>query len=450
MLTEEFIKLLQLLKDVTELRKGTLEAFIYAQIDALAAERVVTVYEGKAKDFGEEHTQMTKRLKNRELRLVELGMQLQNSEANADEYKEKQRQSSDQIAAVQRSYNEEVRQHHLLKEEATKRRERLMQLMSFSVKIEDLNLPVVINRTNTIWISATELIRDHFGHNLPEEILQGDWTSLLDSAADIQRISLPQSNSDTAKKIRVAVILRALARLVVKYIFQPAYLLDEDSGLRGILVEQATINPTKERYACGILLSMIPGNQETYDEETVDLVVDKLVNALNVRVLYPKAVETCTGVLKFLVTKFQDEWKIVQRGKQKIEPSFNYLASTDHPWQVFDVNIADGKDGKQHNVEATLNTNSAEGDIVILPRLYLVGPDPEPAPITHGCVLQMVLCDAAEGEVRKDVLSAPFARATSSRHQALTNRTMSISGDAALISRRGYPFLSRSCGPQDA
>jgi hypothetical protein len=142
--------------------------------------------------------------------------------------------------------------------------------------------------------------------------MQGDWTSLLDSAADDQRISLPQSNSDTAKKTRVAVILRALARLVVKYIFQPAYLLDEDSGLREILVEQATINPTKERYARGILLSMIPGNQETYDEETVDLVVDKLVDTLNVRVLlYPKAIETFTSMLKFLVTKFQDEWKIV-------------------------------------------------------------------------------------------------------------------------------------------
>jgi hypothetical protein len=281
--------------------------------------------------------------------------------------------------------------------------------------------------------------------------MQGDWTSLLDSAADDQRISLPQSNSDTAKKIRVAVILRALARLVVKYIFQPAYLLDEDSGLREILVEQATINPTKERYARGILLSMIPGNQETYDEETVDLVVDKLVDTLNVRVLlYPKAIETFTSMLKFLVTKFQDEWKIVQRGKQKIEPSFHYFASIDHPWHVFDVDIADGKNGKQHNVGATLNTNSAEGDIVILPRLYLVGQNPKSAPITHGCILQKVLCDAAEGEVRKDVPSAPFARATSSRHRARTNRTMSISGDAAVISRRGYPFLSKSRGPQDA
>jgi hypothetical protein len=281
--------------------------------------------------------------------------------------------------------------------------------------------------------------------------MQSDWTNLLDHAAIHPRISLPRSNSDIAKKIRVAVILRAFARLVDKYIFQPAYLLDEDSGLREILVEQATINPTKERFVRGILLSMLPESQEAYNKKTVNLVVDNLVNNLNLRVLLcPEAVETFAGMLKFLVTKFQDEWKIVQRGKQKIEPSFHYPAPTDHPWHIFDVDIADSKNGKQHNVGATLNTNGAEGDIVILPRLYLVSQDPEPALVTHGCVLQKLLCDAAEGEVRKDIPSAPFARATSSRHRARSNRTMSISGDAAVIGRRGDPFLSQPHGPQDA
>jgi chromosome segregation ATPase len=118
-------------------------AAVVRDTEITALQEQLNVIEGKVKDFDEEHTQMTKRLKDRELQLVELGAQLRNSEANADDYKDKQRRSSDQIAAVQRSYNEEVKQHHLLKEEATKRRERLMQLMSFSVKIEDLNLPAV-------------------------------------------------------------------------------------------------------------------------------------------------------------------------------------------------------------------------------------------------------------------------------------------------------------------
>ena len=274
---------------------------------------------------------------------------------------------------------------------------------------------------------------------------------MLDNAAAYPRISLPQSNSDVAKKLRVAVVLRALAKLVDKYIFQPTYLLDEDSRLREILVEQASINATKERYARGILLSMFPENEETDSEEVVDLVVDKLVNSLKLHVLlYPEALETFTRMLKFLVTKFQDEWKIVQRGKQKIEPSFHYPASTDRPWHVFDVDIADSKNGKPHNnVGATHNTSSAEDNIVILPRLYLVGQDPEPVPITHGCVLQRTLCDAAEGEVRKDVPSGPFARATSSRHRTRSSRTMSMTGDSIANGRRGDPFLSQSRGPLD-
>lgn len=252
--------------------------------------------------------------------------------------------------------------------------------------------------------------------------------------------------------MRVAFILRALARLIDKYIFQPTYLLDEDSGLRESLVEQATIDSTKERYARGILLSMFPEDQDTSSQESVNIVVKKLLNTVNVReLLQPDAVEKFTGMLRFVVTKFQDEWKTVQRGKQKLESSFNYPASTDRPWHVFDVGFASGKNAKQQNgVAAPLTTNSAEDDIVVLPRLYLVAQDADPAPITHGCVLPKALCDAAEGEVRKDLPSAPFARATSNRHRTRSSRTMSFTGDVAAIGRRGDSFLSQSRGSRDA
>jgi chromosome segregation ATPase len=118
-------------------------AAVVKDTEITALQDQLSVIEGKVKDLDEEHTQTTKRLKDRELQLVELGAQLRNSEVNADDYKDRQRQSSEQMAALQRSYNEEVRQHRLLMEEATKRRERLMHLTSLSVKIEDLSLPTV-------------------------------------------------------------------------------------------------------------------------------------------------------------------------------------------------------------------------------------------------------------------------------------------------------------------
>lgn len=206
--------------------------------------------------------------------------------------------------------------------------------------------------------------------------VQSDWTRLRENDVFKHRIPLPQSNSNVAKKMRVAMILSTLARLVDKFIFQPTFLLREDSGLREILRQQAIIDPTKERYTRGVLLSMSPDEQEANVKEGVKIIVQDLLDTVDVGVLLPpETLATFEKELESFITQFQDEWKVVKCGKQKLEPSFTYYNSTDRPWHVFDMEVPGVKN--RNHTEQPLATSNMIDDIVIFRRVHLMGTEAE-------------------------------------------------------------------------
>lgn len=258
---------------------------------------------------------------------------------------------------------------------------------------------------------------------------QSDWTRLRDNDIFKHQIPLPQSNTNAARRMRTAIILGVLTRLVDKFIFQPTYLLDEESGLREVLRDEAANDPVKERYTRGILLSMSPDEQEANGESIVHHVVEQLLDIANARVLLtPEASATFSEALEGFVRQCQEQWKIIQRGKQKLEPSFAYSASSDYPWQLFDDTIADAKD-ERHSEELSATT-AIESDIVLIPRIYHVSTKPDPDPITPGCVLRKTHFDAAAEELRNSLPSAPFTHATSGRHRNRPRRAMSVTGNS--------------------
>jgi hypothetical protein len=270
--------------------------------------------------------------------------------------------------------------------------------------------------------------------------VQRDWAKLRENDVFKHRIPLPQSNSGIAKEMRVAIVLGALSKLVDSLIFQPTFVLHEDSGLRELLCHQAVIDPIKERYTRGILLSMFPENQENTSKENIGIVVKELLDIVNVRVLLsPEAVPGVEKALQHLVTQFWEEWKVIQRGKQKLEPSFNYSASTNLPWHVLDMECAHAHDGK--HTEAPVPTDDVEDHVVIVPRVYLIGAEAEPKPVTHGYVLRKAQLDAAADEIRRDRPNAPFAQAPSTRHRGRPGRGMSVTSDAVSSGRSGQGFL---------
>lgn len=252
--------------------------------------------------------------------------------------------------------------------------------------------------------------------------------------------------------MRVAIVLGTLATLVDKFIFQPTYLLDENSGLREILCQQAKIDPAKERFTRGILLSLSAEAQEVDSEEegdVVDLVVDKLLDDAIVKILIdPESMNAFGTELERLVMQFQDQWKIVQHGKQKLETSFDHPPSNDHPWHVLDMHIRNFK-GEPSN-EIPYDTSILEEDkTVIVPRVYLIRSENEWMPQTHGYVLRRTHFDAAEEEARRDYPIATSTQAPSGRQRRRrSSQTATVTSHAHSSSsgNKGERLLSRARG----
>jgi hypothetical protein len=278
---------------------------------------------------------------------------------------------------------------------------------------------------------------------------QSDWTKLHDNHIFKPRISIPQSNTDIAKEMRVAVILGALARLIDNIVFQPTYIMNHKSELREVLRHQATIDPNKERYARGILLSMFPEEQESNSKDGIAYIVKALLTIVGVEVLLTsETVQAFQEALKQLVTKFQNEWKAIQCGKQKLEPDFSYSVTTGHPWHLVDIQGTDIKERKRN--KADLFTVDAEDDTVIVPRLYLMTSGDEPRPVTHGYVLRKAHQSAAEAEVRSHLPNTPFAMTTSSRQRNRMARPLSMANDTTPAERTGNRFLAQGRGVPDS
>jgi hypothetical protein len=256
--------------------------------------------------------------------------------------------------------------------------------------------------------------------------------------------------------MRVAIVLGTLANLIDKYVFQPTYLLEARSGLREVLYHQARIDPAKEIFTRGILLSMSSDVQEAESEEeeeeeddVVGIVVDKLLNNAIVQVLIAaESISAFETKLDQLVTRFQDEWRIVQHGKQKLDTSFDYTYSTDHPWQVLDMPTRNPRD-EQSN-KAPFHTSALEEDnTVIVPRVCYIRPDNDPTPKTRGCVLRRIHLDAAKEEARKDLGKAQSARAPSDRQRRRRSfRTPTVTSHAPSSSSgsKGDRLFSRARG----
>lgn len=248
--------------------------------------------------------------------------------------------------------------------------------------------------------------------------MQADWTRIRENRIFGKQIDLLQSNSETAMMMRTVLILGILARLVDIFVFQPNYTLHVESGLRELLWDQIPVNAFKERYTRGILLSMSPEEQEANEDYRVHLVAEQLVEKAGTKTLLGAGdLAPFTEALESFVRQCLETWKIVQRGKQKLETSFDYSASAKRPWHVLSETPATDP----------LTVIDPEDSIIIIPRIYVLEAKKEPDPLTHGCIVHKSHLNAAAEEVRENLPSAPFSQNASSRSRGRPARTTSVS-----------------------
>lgn len=224
-------------------------------------------------------------------------------------------------------------------------------------------------------------------------------------------------------------VLGILARLVDKCLLQPTWLLRQDSGFREHLRHQAPLDPRKERFARGIILSMFPEEQEANCADRIDWVIEYVVKDSGIGALLPpETVETFVEVLEEFLIKVKTCWQAVQCGQQRLEPSFKYHHDAQVEWGEFELNVADRRDGDQPISPTTIEDEDDEV-FVIFPRVFLM--ETTPKPITAGTVVRKSQLHAAAQEARKAQSPAPFEEPASSRHRRKSSRAMSMSSNAA-------------------
>ncbi|PVH92970.1 hypothetical protein DM02DRAFT_677149 [Periconia macrospinosa] len=383
-------------------------------------------------DYETEISLKTTRSKELEQQLGASEARLQKVTAENHDLTQKQSQIIQKKDALQDAFAREREEHVVSKRELADVKGALRTYQKFSVKMDDLYLPKLTSKLEGLWEGLIELVGRFIGHDLQPAILQGDWTVL--NKIDIFKppMTLPKSNSITAKRVRVALVVRVVSMLIDRFIFRPNYLLlEEGSEMRDVLFDQAMADEKKERHLRGILLSMFADDQEKTINGHISSIMEDVLREKNVQVLLEMdRLEDFSGQLQKLVVEFSKEWKAIQRARQKIEPDFSTSPSNSQIWYILDEHSTSPGNGDRSST--TLDTSNIEGKVVVIPPMYLLKQGQEPEPITHGYIFEKAHIDAAAEEVRRTTPSAPIPQTSLNRHRSRSHRTSAVDG----VSRR--------------
>ncbi|GME46725.1 hypothetical protein GTA08_BOTSDO11869 [Neofusicoccum parvum] len=300
----------ELMKQGTKLR-GLLEA------EKDKCEKAARTIELLRKDLEKKNELMKREAEKKSVEMADLAARLRKAEGEASKAK----------SSLITCHQENVELQKDL-EEAT---ERLAEVEGFAEPLSDEKWEASITLLDELWRSAHDLISAYFRKDLPKEILSNTyaWTELKKPLDFSHSIPLPQSNSPCAKSMRIAVILAVLARLIDKYLFQPSYILSEESGLREILIRQAIENSRREAFTRGIFLATFEDEQAEIADELVTRIIKELMHHIH-DLLPPPQVESFKARLEHIIQNARDIWWKTQRLRQRLEPDFQV---EDYGWE---------------------------------------------------------------------------------------------------------------------
>ncbi|KAL4898838.1 hypothetical protein BDW74DRAFT_189902 [Aspergillus multicolor] len=204
---------------------------------------------------------------------------------------------------------------------------RVHKLEGYAVRHSDYAEETMADAFFDLWQYAIIELSPHLNLDFAGSVLQNPaiWDTFTQKTGQ-HRIPLPHSNSPAAKRMRLAVVLATLAREIDKRIFQPTYIVAEDSELRGILTNLAASDREKESFCRAILLSISPETESINLQSRIQAVVRNVSMLLQLRASIEKIVERAVQV-----------WHHMQRSPQRFEPDFEPLKWDDDQWTSFDV-----------------------------------------------------------------------------------------------------------------
>ncbi|OJD23873.1 hypothetical protein ACJ73_04775 [Blastomyces percursus] len=196
----------------------------------------------------------------------------------------------------------------------------------------------MLNEFSALWDYATAEIYTRLKEDLPNQALENlqawrDFRKRSDQALR-HRVPLPRSNSKAAKQMRLVVILAILAREIDTNVFQPIYILPEDSRIRKVLAKLAANDNEKESFCRSILLSIDPDSQAKFRDSRIQTVIRNTSSCL-FDLLPETEYDELRLVLERIVQKAVDIWKPIQKAKRRYEPDFDPLLWGDDEWAPF-------------------------------------------------------------------------------------------------------------------
>lgn len=209
--------------------------------------------------------------------------------------------------------------------------------------------------------------------------------------------------------MRLVVILAILAREIDKHIFQPTYIVPEDTQIREVLVKLAASDSEKELFCRSMLLSIDPDAQSEARRSRIQAVVRNVSWHL-----YKLFSETEYNGIRLSVEKVAqratDIWKPIQQAKQKYEPDFEPAKWGDDQWSPF-VFPDNGLAENQTSDEA-----SDDDLLTVFPRISVVEKNLRyPLSFVIQVRRSLLQCAAAEREIAQKPTSPTIGRMTSNR-----------------------------------
>lgn len=180
----------------------------------------------------------------------------------------------------------------------------------------------------SIFQSVYRVTERFFGNDLDETVFadHGRWAVMRKK----QPIPMPLSNSPAAKQMRVAAVLGICAQLLSKHIFQPTYLLN-DNSLSNLIVEISEVDPDTELYLRSVLLPIHPNKQEKNAKARIGHVVASVVQYAG-PMLSEESEEEFRVSLTNICKTICEKWMDFQKLEAQVESTFE--AGDEDDWSL--------------------------------------------------------------------------------------------------------------------
>ncbi|KAI9929493.1 hypothetical protein MW887_000966 [Aspergillus wentii] len=242
---------------------------------------------------------------------------------------------------------------------------RLTRVEGFAGELIEHDEETLIDGFVGLWDFAKDELSSHFSVDLPQDSLQqarSSWNKLRKCNLALEHhIPLPCSNTQAAKRMRLAMVLALLAREIDSHIFQPTQMVSGNPQIRKCLVDLAMVDAEKESFYRAISHAIDPpaGMREA-----------NMSNAVNRVAAYMDGLFTDELQTKFrqslekIVRQAVQIWQLIQRGRRKYESDFEPPLTEQDEWYPLVFSGKGPSDAKKGRPDKEA--------LVVFPRIWMV------------------------------------------------------------------------------